>query len=158
MIKDAVLNFDGRDAHVLRDAARSVTQTDAEALMGWASAGGRPAEAATWIIKHRVETDRIEWFEAERLVSVGIRATDWPVILHLLQLAQHWPEMANVALGRVHLHNAKPMVRTWALDTFVRGCLAGQESLEHARVEVARVLDLGKPSEKARARALETLL
>lgn len=157
MLKTAIEMFDGRDTAALGLAAKAATQADAPDLMDWAGHVGRPPEAATWVIKAMVETGRSQGFDAPRLISIGKATDQWPVALHLLQLAQHWPAMADRAFAQTHLYHVKPMVRTWALDTYVRACVA-EGAFDLAQTELARVLEQGKPSEKARARALSLVL
>ena len=115
--------------------------------------------AASWVVKALLERGEAR-LDMGRVFEVLEGAEDWEVQLHLLQSVRFAPAMAVAQVNRVRaLTTAKrAMVRVWAVDAFVRIAVESGAGLEDARGMVARGLDDGPASMRARCRALEKLI
>lgn len=158
-LTDVIKGFDGRDLTELRALVSELGAEELPALTTWAcSQEGHIAAAATWLIKALVEQGKVDRLDASALIKAAHATQDWQAALHILQLGQYMPEVADRFVAQIYLHHPKPMVRAWALDCLARAALRGDGDMETVRGEVARVLRDGKASEKARARQVAKLL
>ncbi|MEM9787055.1 MAG: HEAT repeat domain-containing protein [Pseudomonadota bacterium] len=103
------------------------------------------ARAASWVLKAAYERGADIPFPADLLA----KDVHWEVVLHLLQSVQHVVVDLPTELIAPYLTHAKPMVRAWALDAYVRlGAPDGSDVLERMAADKAA-------SVRARARNLQ---
>ncbi|MEM6323790.1 MAG: hypothetical protein AAF748_08910 [Pseudomonadota bacterium] len=147
----AFSEFDGRHVAPLRRLADGDLSATARGAV-LAAIAGPDQIAATWIIKHWAENGAFLPGDAAQVFAALPRLNAPDAILHVLQMVQMFPEEAVPALPtiRVHLKHRRVLVRTWALDAFVRcGPRAEAEKLLNSALKDASA------AVRARARQLQ---
>lgn len=151
-LKQILARFDGKHVHELREAA--ATMSDAEITELAAFCGGEHAVAATWLVKHLLETGRpTDFAQAFAHLSGEL---PWEAQLHLLQCVQFAPDVALIRHKEIRslLNHPKTLLRVWAMDAFVRVWQVDPLLAKKAPALVHAALQDKSASLRARARHL----
>lgn len=154
-LQTALARFDGKHTESLREAAQIAAESQCRGLVE-ACFDPDLTVAATWVVKHLVETNQAKHIDLTRAIQ-ALPGNRWPdAQLHLLQMVQHAPAacLGQTTQIRALLDAKKTLVRVWALDAFVRLATLQPVIQTEAKVLVkAAVLD-ERASMRARARDL----